>query len=372
MERKKRHDKHKKSRDSIKEKTTFCFLFLLIIYYFSKEFEYLFPQQNLVKCTEYSTPNISIFSLFPACLCFFFLSFSERLLHFASEGDPTDGMVLEVNVRLRDEDGARWMHNETPKEKGISVEFLEFCGDGPGCDILSPSNIALKKSDGSYRFVDDDNTKRNCWARRHSFSRKRWKIWNKRRYVLYSSRGIFPFRGSKDKLDALDVVTIKLTDAADNSVSFEGDDPDREASTLKTITKSLSLDKDQKGKSGSTGRRDVIFVTNDDKLSRLLIGSIPVGGVSVYDQFITNVGQFFRRSAAMLGWALEITNEGYRNGKIEALALVIRNIVNGLIILAIMGIAALWIFPLLFRRKWYGEVQRLFLSPPLSSTSPCR
>lgn len=254
-------------------------------------------------------------------------------------------MVLEVNVRLRDEDGARWMHNETPKEKGISVEFLEFCGDGPGCDILSPLKYRpQKKSDGSYRFVDDDNTKGIVGQEDIRSAGNDGKFGTKDDMYFIPQEGYFRFAVPKDKLDALDVVTIKLTDAADNSVSFEGDDPDREASTLKTITKSLSLDKDQKARVGALEEEMSFFVTNDDKLSRLLIGSIPVGGVSVYDQFITNVGQFFRRSAAMLGWALEITNEGYRNGKIEALALVIRNIVNGLIILAIMGIAALWIF----------------------------
>ncbi|QQS59190.1 hypothetical protein IPN35_06440 [Candidatus Peregrinibacteria bacterium] len=245
-------------------------------------------------------------------------------------------MVLEVNVRLRDQDGARWMHNEVPKDKGVSFTFPEFCGDGPGCDILSPRKYRPQIDNGKYRIennkiVGQENVRE---------AGDDGKIGTKDDVYIIPQEGYFRFAIPKDKLNSLEVIEVNLTDKSKNYVSFEGGDD----TTDNTILKRLYIDKDQKANVGAIQAELSFFVTKDEKASRLLIGSIPVGGVSVYDQFITNVGQFFRRSAAMLGWTLEITNEGYKNSKIEGIALVIRNIVNGLIILSIMGIAALWIF----------------------------
>ncbi len=247
--------------------------------------------------------------LLSICSGFVLPSFGVANKAYAEEGEKF--MTLEISLRVKDEDGARWMHNETPRAKGLYIDFGGTCN---GCQILYPRKY---RTDASEVNIPAGSG-----------------VW------FIPQEGILRF----DVPQALNNVSVTLVDPAGNSVAIETDNGIGNDTAEGRRTQTLTLEKDNVNTVGAFQSEILFFVTEDTLQQRLVIGSIPVGGVSVYDQIVTNTGQFFRRAAAMLGWSLEITDAGFDNIKINDIALIVRDIVNGIIILAILGLAVMWVF----------------------------
>jgi hypothetical protein len=239
-----------------------------------------------------------------------------------------EGMVLEINLRMRDDEGARWEFNADPVTKNIQLRFTSGCTGfgtiGTDCWILSPR---------AYQRGED---------------------WNVTGLDPLAPIQVDPttfYLPQEGTLqvgipDGVTEVSVELTDPTGNFVSIEAQ-PTGATDTGITIEKSANLDRNTLIGTGQFQELN-FYVTRDDLNNRLRPGDIPIG---VFNQFITNVGQFSRRAASMLGWSLEITEEGFRNDRIEEVTLIIRDVVNGIIILTIIGLAFMWIFSALLHKN---------------------
>ena len=76
---------------------------------------------------------------------------------------------------------------------------------------------------------------------------------------------------------------------------------------------------------------------------------------------VTFVGRMARQSNIMLDWVLKLHDTGFHNQEINTLFKKITNIINGFLIIALIGIAAAWNFTIFISTQQLRKLLTIFV-----------
>jgi hypothetical protein len=148
--------------------------------------------------------------------------------------------VLEVGLRFRDNNGARWMHNRTAIAKGL---YLDFGGTCDGCKIVYPRSARENPAEV---------------------------LINNHYYIPGEGRLRFQIP------DQIKTITARLTDEAGNKLYIEDDDGENNHSNRKKYkdashrTKQVNINNYKLNNHGGFLTDLTFIVKRDDLFSRLL------------------------------------------------------------------------------------------------------